>query len=172
MRDQQNGDTKLLIERFQQRENRTGGFRIERRRSFVTQQQRRAGGKRNADALFLSTGERRRIVSGLVAQPHQRQQFRYALVALCLFHASYFQRQRHILRHGFCRQQIEVLKHHADATAHRLQLLFRQTGNTPPFNLDYAFVGRLQPVETANQRRFSGAAAPDQAKDFAFLHRQ
>ncbi len=56
MGDEQNGDAEPLVERFQQREDSAGGFRIERRGRLVAQQQRRARCQRarNADALFLA----------------------------------------------------------------------------------------------------------------------
>ncbi len=72
----------------------------------------------------------------LIGKSDKLQQFRNTLHALGFRLPCDLQRQSDVLLNGFCRQQIEVLENHADATTHRLQAVFRECRNFAAFDLD------------------------------------
>src|SRR4051812_39171885 len=88
---------------------------------------------------------------------------------LGLAHPFDLQRQGDILLDRLGREKVEMLEDHADAAAKRLEILFRKAGDAAAFDDDLAAIGALQAVEAADQGRFSGAAAPDNAEDLALL---
>ena len=65
-----------------------------------------------------------------------------------------------------------MLEDHADAPAQRLQLALAKPADLAAFDEDFAGIRPLQPVEAADQRRLAGAAAADDAEDFALAHAQ
>jgi len=65
-----------------------------------------------------------------------------------------------------------MLEHHADAAAQRLQVALAKTADLAALDEDLAGIGPLQAVEAADQRRFAGAAAADDAEDLALPQRE
>jgi hypothetical protein len=81
-----------------------------------------------------------------------------------------FQRQRDIAGHGARGEQIEVLENHADFTPRIAQRGGRQRGQILAVDRDAARAGTVEQIDGAHQRAFAGAAAPDNAEDFAFAN--
>lgn len=102
MGDQHDGQAQLAVDLRQQLQHRGGGLRIQRAGGLVAQQDLRAGGQRarNTDALLLPTGQLRRILVGVLLQPHPRQQLGHTRIDLGARGAGQFQRKRHIAGHG------------------------------------------------------------------------
>src|SRR6478609_3285663 len=101
-------------------ENLADQFRIERRGRLVEKQDLGAKRQRarNRHALLLAARELARISVDLVAKPDARQQFLaepHGLVAVCSAHLD--RRLNEIFEHSQMREEIEVLKNHADIGA-------------------------------------------------------
>ena len=171
--DEDDGQAQTLVDLAQQAEDRLGGFRVEGRGSLVAEQNLRvvdqcAG---NAHTLLLPAGELRRVGRVLALQAHQFQQLADFLFALRFGYARHLERQLNVLPHRLGRHQIEVLKDHADLAAQRHQLVFVKPADVDLINQHPPAAGLFKAVDGANQRRFTGAAAANNAEDFTALNR-
>jgi hypothetical protein len=63
-----------------------------------------------------------------------------------------------------------MLEDHADPSTDLAQFALAKRDDVLSEDLDAATVGLLQPIEAANERRLSSAAAADDAENFATLH--
>ena len=106
----------------------------------------------NPDALFLPTGQLRRIDVMLLLQPHQLQQRFHFAPPLGLRHASHLERQFDVLPHGLGRHQVEVLEDHADAPAQADQLVLVVAGDIHLVDQHPSAAGLFQAVDGADQR--------------------
>jgi len=174
MGNEDDGQAQALIDFAQQAEDRLSGFGVQRRGGFIAQQNRRIVNQSagNAYALFLPARQLRRISRVLALQADQFQQLTHFLLALQLGYARHLERQFNVLPYGFGRHQVEVLEDHADLAPQRHQLVFVKTGDIHLINQHAAAAGLLKTVDGANQRRFAGAAAANNAENFAALDRQ
>ena len=125
--DQHHGHAQLAIDLAQQIQNGAGGFGVQGAGGLVREQHARVGGQRpgNAHALLLPAGNLRWVAVGQVRQAHQLQQRGDALGNLGLAHPGQLQRQGGVVKHGARRQQVEVLKHHANLLPGLAQLGIR-----------------------------------------------
>ncbi len=145
---------------------------IERRRRLVEQdrigpQRQRA---RNPDALLLPARQRTRQAVRMIGHIDPRQQIHRARGRMATRFAMHKDRRLDdILQHGAVGKQIEPLKHHRHPAADR-----GQAGRSDHRAIDAyrATVMALQPVDTAQNRRFARTRWPDQAQHFAFGHAQ
>lgn len=108
-----------------------------------------------------------RIAVGQMIQTHQLQQRRHALVDLVLGNTGQLQRQGHVVIHGAGRQQVEVLKHHADVAARCAQLGVGQLHEVASVDDDLAVRGAVEQIQAAHQRAFARAGAADDAEHLA-----
>ena len=82
------------------------------------------------------------------------------LLGLRLGHAARaHRRQRAVLQDGEVREQVELLEHHADLGAHRIDVL-AAGGELDAVDHDAALLHRLEPVDAADQRRLARARGP------------
>ena len=149
-------------------------LRVERRGRLVEQHDLRvhAEGARNRDALLLAARELARVLVRLLrdADPRQvlhrrRLGFRRAQAARA------HRRQRAVLQHGQVREQVELLEHHADLAAHRVDVA-ATGGEVDAVDDDAALLRRLEPVDAADQRRLARARGPADDDPLAGAHRQ
>lgn len=159
----------VLPDVAQQGEDGVGGFRVERGGGLVAQQDlgpvhQRAG---DAHALLLPARQAPRSHVLLAFQSDQREQGIDALGDLRCRHAGHLQRQGHVLPHRLGREQVEVLEDHADAPAQRHQRTRAERADIDAIDEHAPAARPLQPVDGAQQARFAGAAAPDDAEDAA-----
>lgn len=167
--DQHDGQAQPAVDVAQQREDRLGALRVQRRGGFVAEQYLRLVHQRagDADALFLPAGELRRIGVAFFLQADQLQQPGDPLLDPCPGHPGHPQRQGDVLPHGLGRHQVEVLEDHADASAQGDQALAVVAADVFVVDQHLPLAGTLQAIEGADQRGLSGAAAADDAEHFA-----
>ncbi len=167
--DQDDGQAQPAVDVAQQREDRLGALRVQRRGGFVAEQYLRLVHQRagDADALFLPAGELRRIGVAFFLQADQLQQPGDPLLDPCPGHPGHPQRQGDVLPHGLGRHQVEVLEDHADASAQGDQALAVVAADVFVVDQHLLLAGTLQAIEGADQRGLSGAAAADDAEHFA-----
>ena len=165
VRYQHNGQIEPLVNIRQQSQHRGGGLGIQSAGRLVAQQHLRSGGQRpgDADALFLPAGKLRRESGGLFAEIHQLQQFAHPRFASGPRHPGNLQRHRDVIGDGAGMQQIEVLENHPGAQAIIPQRRLVQLSNILSVHQNAARGGPLQQIETADERTFAGAAAPENA---------
>ncbi len=149
-------------------------LRVQRRGDFVAQQHlgrhRQCAGNRHA--LLLATGQAIREGVELLAQPDALQHLSRQLCRFGLGHLLHDLRgEHHVLAHAQMREQVELLKHHADLLTQGAQIgacgvqIFA-------IDLDHTIVDRLQAVERAQQGAFARAAATNDCHDLALFDRQ
>src|SRR5450830_703056 len=128
--DQHNGQAKVAVDLAQQAQNRARGLRVQRRGGCIAEQDLGLAGQRpgNAHALFLATADLGRVAVAQCGQPHQIEQLIDSRLDESRAHAGELQRQGHVVKHGAGRQQVEVLKDHADLMPRRAQRRCRQRG--------------------------------------------
>ncbi len=147
---------------------------IQGRGRFVEQHQGRLHGERPGDRHPLLLAARQEIGEGvgLVAQVHALEQPARDLPRLGGALAEDFPGpERDVLQRREMRKQVERLEHHADVTPQVAQ------GRTPPRHLgaleaDAAAIGRLQPIDAAQQRALARAAGAANRDDVAGRDRQ
>ncbi len=167
--DQDDGQAQPAVDVAQQREDRLGALRVQRRGGFVAEQDLRLVHQRagDADALFLSAGELYRVGVAFFLQADQLQQPGDPLLDPCPGHPGHPQRQGDVLPHGLGRHQVEVLEDHADASAQGDQALAVVAADVFVVDQHLPLAGTLQAIEGADQRGLAGAAAADDAEHFA-----
>ena len=172
--DQHDGQAQLAIDLRQQRQHRRGGLRVKRTGRLVAQQDLRTGRQRagDADALFLATGQLRRILLRMRFEAHSLQQLGHARVDLRLRRAGQFQWEGDIAGHRARGQQVEVLEDHADAPAQRAQAVRVQRGDILTADQQPATTGFFQAVDHADKCRLAGAGMADDAENLTGLDGQ
>jgi len=103
----------------------------------------------DAHALLLAARQLGRIDVRLVREADQFKQLRDASGDGIARHARHAQGQGHVLEHGLGREQVEVLKDHADATAQRDQAVFIQGADIGTVDADLPGIGALEHVDRA-----------------------
>ena len=169
MRDDDDGQLELPVDVLDEFQDGPGCLRVECAGGLIAEQHFRFTGEGAGDAyaLLLSTGQLARVLVRLVLEAHQLQQ-RFDLFAdLIRRQAGEFQRESNIVIDVSRRQQIEVLEYHADSFTGLTQLGVVQGGHLFVVDDDAAGGRPLKQVDTADQRRFAGAAEPDDSVDFA-----
>ena len=116
----------------------------------------RAQGARQAHPLLHAARELGRVGVLITDEPHVLYPAHRAPSSLSVLGSLDFQAVAHVLYHRHVREERESLKDHArDAPAEREQLLGRELENVPFINENLAR-GRVdQPVDMADQGRFS-----------------
>ena len=157
-------------------------FRVERRGGFVEQHylrvHRQCAG--DCDPLLLPAGQVRRVVVLTLVQADLVQQGFGLFDAFGAWAFEHAHRAfNHVLQHRHVRPQVEALKHHAQATAHALDLTVvarRLTAVDMLFHLDHftvdaddALIGGFQQVDTAQERTFTGPAGAEDRDHVAFV---
>ena len=171
---QDHGHAQLAVDLAQQVQDRTGGLGVQRRRGFVAQQHLGVGRQRacNAHTLLLAARDLCRIAVCQLRQAYQLQQRINALFDVGLGHARQLQRQRGVVIHGARRQQVEVLKHHANFVARGAQLRIAHGHQIAAIHDHLARCGAVEQIDAAHQRAFARARAADDAEDFTLLNGQ
>ena len=132
---------------------------IERGGGFVEQHDVRAHAQcaRDGDALLLAAGEPGWVFLRLVRYPHAPQETHGKLFGVFLRHmADPDRRQSAVFQHREMREQVELLKHHADVAAYREDLL-GIVGQLLAVDDDTAALPVFEAVDAAKHRRFAAA---------------
>ena len=131
-------------------------------------------GKRAGDgyALLLAARKLCGHLIGLLGNAHAAQQIHGALAGLVLGDAQHIDRSQHdVLQHGHMREQVELLKHHAQLGTHAGKILaFLRQGLALDEN--FARVDGLQAVDGAAHGRLARARGADHHDDFAAVDRE
>src|SRR5436305_2996507 len=148
---------------------------IERRGRLVEQHDLRLHAERagDGDALLLAARELAGIFLGLLRNAHALEIEHGGLLRLLLRHLAHpDRREGKILQDREMGEEVELLKHHADLAADRLDVL-DVGGELDAVDDDLAALMLLEPVDAADHRRFAGAggAADDDALALADLQR-
>src|SRR5579872_6797036 len=172
MGDEQDGQLEFGVDGLEQREDLVRRLRIERGGRLVRQQHLRPCRQRpgNADALLLPAGQFRGIAVALVGQPDHRQQGLDTRSDRSLVETGDFQRQRDVFRSGAGRQQIKVLKDHADRTPGLAQAALVERRDIGAIDDHAAAARTFKPIDHADEGRFAGAALADHADNGASGH--
>ncbi len=134
-------------------------LRVERRGRLVEQHDfgLHAQGAGDRDALLLPAGKLPRIFVGLFRDAHPFEIGARHLLGLFFRHLAHpDRRQGQIFQHGQMRKQVELLEHHADLAADRLDIL-DVAGQLDAGDDDLALLVLFEPVDAADHRRFAGA---------------
>ncbi len=169
VRDQDDGDAQAAVDVPEQLQDGVRGFRVQRRRGLVAQQDFRVRGQGACDAhaLLLPAGQPARVAAVLVLQAHEFQEFIHPPRDLRRAGARHAQRQGDVVEHRLGGQQVEMLEDHADAAAQRDQSVVVQRADVHAVDEHLPVRRRLQPVDGAQQAGFARAAAADDAEDAA-----
>ncbi len=179
---QQHGQVVLLGELADDVQDLADEFRVEGRGGLVEQHDLGAHGQRpgDADALLLAAGELCRELVRLVLEPDQRQQLLRPLARLLLRqleHGGW--RLGDVAHHRHVREQVELLKHHAEQRAPVAQVLLRGRHQLAvavlvPQRLavdgDDAAIDALERHQDAQHGRFARARRPDDRHLLAARH--
>ena len=146
-------------------------FGIERRSRLVEQHHLRIHGQRAGDghALLLAAGKLGRERLDLVAEADALEQFSGGLLRLgARFAAHFHRRDRHVLQHAQMREQVELLKDHAQ------QLRLHGVGHLPAVhaaavNIDFAGIDLLQTGDAARQSALARSAGADDRNHFSLV---
>ena len=145
---------------------------VQGRRGLVEVDHRGVGRERprNGDALLLTAREFVRI--GVVAtfQADPGEKHPGALARRLGLHAVPDDRtERHVLEHRMVEKEVVVLKDEGRALAKRGPFPSREPSQVVvrPLEREAAGVGRLESVQTTQQRRLSRAARPDHGDDLS-----
>ena len=137
--------------------------RVQRAGRLVGEQQVPVTDHRAGDRhpLSLAAGQLIRVARRAVRQAERIQRAQAGLPRLPRADAVQFQRQRHVLRGGQPRQQVEVLEHVADRPAAQPRLVVaRHRGQVLPGDQDLPAGRLLQAAGDGQQRRLARAARP------------
>jgi len=85
---------------------------------------------------------------------------------------GYFQRKGDILPYRSGRQQVKMLKDHADLLSLLLQLFLAKSGEHRFSDLDRSRSRLLQQIDASQQGALACAGMADDAEDFSFVHFQ
>ncbi|MNI34352.1 hypothetical protein D3C73_883410 [compost metagenome] len=167
--DQNDGQTQVAVQPVQQGQDVLGRLRVQGAGRLVAQQDAGAAGQGagDADALLLTARQLSRVLLGMIGQPQLGQKFRRPRPHLGLRPSFQTQGEGDVVLDGLGVQQVEVLEDHADASPRRAQLGGFEGGDFLAVDEDLARVGRLQPVDGADQGRFAGSRAAHYAEHFA-----
>src|SRR5271167_4368246 len=112
------------------------------------------------DALLLPARELTRIFVGLLGDAHPLEIEPRRLLGLLPRRFAHPDRgEGQVLQHGQVREQVELLEHHADLAADRLDVLDVRS-QLDPGDDDLALLMLFQPVDAADHRRFARARRP------------
>ena len=149
-------------------------FRIQRRGRLVKQHDARVHAQtaRDGDALLLAAGELPGEFVRLLGNLHALQVFHRGRDRLGLRRFAHpYRRERAVFQHGQVREQIEVLKNHADFLADGFNV-FQVVGQFHPVHDDVALLVLLQAVDAADHRGFARAGGPANHDALAAAHLQ
>ena len=147
-------------------------LRIECRGRLVEQHDLRFHAQRagNRHTLLLTTGELPRVLVGLLGNAHALEEMHGDFLGLALGHLAYpHRRQGAVLQHGEMREQVEVLEHHADYTANRLDVL-EVAGQLGAIDHDAPLLVLFQAVDAANGGGLARTGRPAEDDTLALLH--
>jgi hypothetical protein len=125
---------------------------------------------RDADALLLAAREFGGIAIAFVGKSDTVEQRLDDAGDLAFGKTRDLQRQRDVFEGGARRQQVEMLKDHADRAAGLAQLALVQRRHIRAIDQYMAAARAFQPIDQADQGGLAGAAPADHADNGAFRH--
>jgi hypothetical protein len=115
---------------------------------------------RDGDPLLLPTRELARVFVRLLGNPHPLEIVHRRRLGVLLRHAADPDRgEGQVLEHAQVREQVEVLKHHPDLAADRLDVL-DVVVQLDAVDEDMALLVLLEPVDAADHCRLAGPRRP------------
>jgi hypothetical protein len=174
VRGEKDGDTRLAVHVAEQRQHTSTVLRVQISCGLIRNQQRRLVHERTGDgrALHLAAGH----LLGVVAQPvPDANAVRHALDARLRVpgpHAAEQAGQGDVVREAERRQQVEELKHEADALpSQSRQLIVGQRGEIVSFECDAASRRTIHRAAQVQERRFAAARGSHESDEIASLDR-
>ena len=165
----------LLVQFLEQVEQVGGRLRVQIAGRFVAQQQAGRTDQRpsDGDALLLAAGKLARQEIDAMAEAHAFDRRPSPGLAIVRGLLAVDLRQHHVFQHRPIRQQVERLKHEADALASQPgPLAVGQLCRVDAVEQIGAAGRMVQAAEHVEQRRFSRARRPGDRKPFAAFERQ
>ena len=122
--------------------------------------------------LLLTTTELRRVLVGLLANPHLIKKLHRPLLGRRLGTLLHLDRGKgDVVENGKVRKQVELLKHHPHALANRPHLTFTMGGiQGNPEHIKSTAVQRFQTIEGTDQRALTGPRRAHHHQHFAAVH--
>ena len=145
---------------------------IEGARRLVKQNHVRVHGQRagDGDTLLLPAGELIGILQLTAGKPHPSQERHAGVIRLLLrFFEDVHRREHQIFDDRQVPEQVERLEHHPHPPTGQRQIVFR-SGNVDAVEQNLPFRRTIQHVDTADQRRFSGAGRADDRDHVAVVY--
>jgi hypothetical protein len=136
-------------------------FRIQRGGGLVEEHHLRRHGQRAGDRnpLLLASRQHSGAGTGLVLQANSLQLSQREFLGRVRGQPAQLARpQRDVLEDAQMREQVVVLKHHADALAEPVGIVVQYR---PSVEQDVATIGLVEAIQGAQQRRLTGARGPD-----------
>ena len=149
-------------------------FRIQRRSGLVEEHELRLHGQGagNGHALLLTAGKHGRVHLRLVADAHLFQQYQRPFLGFLPGNAAQSARSHgKVLEHGLVREQIELLKHHAQVLADLVDVVLRVV-DINAVHGDEPAVDFLKSVDGTQQRGLAGAGGAYDDHALALIHMQ
>ena len=126
----------------------------------------------DADALFLSAREARRVRAFLAFEAGQGDDFGDPLMNSGFWRAGYDERERNVVPRRLGRQQIEMLEHHSNAPSERNQPGVVERSDVLSLDEHSAAGRRFQAVDRPQKARLAGAASADDPEYRPALYRK
>ena len=145
MRDEDGGDTKTALQRFQFLPHLHAQLGVKVRERLIEQQHLWLNGQRarKCDALLLAAGKLVGPPLGVIGEPHKRQHIAHLSGDISARQFALFQAKGDILFHRHVRPQRVILEHHADVALPR-----RNTRDVAAIDMDLT---ALREIETGDQ---------------------
>ena len=145
---------------------------VERRGDLVQKQQLGVAHQRAADgdALLLTAGKAVRVLAGLLVHADALQEGHGLLLRVRAAPLEHLARgERHVVEDGHVREEVELLKHHANALA-AVVLVDAGVRNVGLAEPDLAVVHALQHVDALHERGLARAGRPQKRNDLVLVH--
>ena len=121
-------------------------------------------------ALLLAAGKFVRQAVHLILQADERQRERHAVLDGLGRDIGHAHGESHVLVDGHCRDQAEILEHHAHLAAHVGHLAAAQAGEVLVVDDDAALGGLFLHQHQLEEGRFAGAGMPQHKDELAFVN--
>jgi hypothetical protein len=157
-------------ERAEQIHHHVTALRIERRRRFVGEDNRRIAGDRarDRDALLLAAAEIGRIRVAFGAESHLLQERGRPLACLAARHALEIERERDVRFGGERREEVEALEDESNVVEpDARQILFSKRGHVAAEDVNRAAAGAENAPHDRQQCRLAAAGGPHQQDELA-----
>ena len=167
MRDVEEGDLEVGLERLQEELHLLAQLEVERAERLVEEQDPRAvdDRPREGDALALAAGELDRPAVAEAGETHHLERLLHALPPNPFRHPAHAQAVAHVVGDGHVREERVVLEDGVHVAG-----VGRPLRDVDSAELDAALVGPLEAGDQAKRRRLAGAGRAEQGEELAPAH--